>query len=55
MDILKMPHETPSLKIALAAVVLVTFLFIFALYSSKNNQITGATTGMEKVKNKWIQ
>ena len=55
MDILKMPHETPSLKIALIVVVLITSLVIFGLYSSKNNQITGATTGMEKVKNKWIQ
>jgi len=38
-----MPHETPSLKIALAAVVLVTFLF--AIYSG--NKITGAAIEME--------
>jgi len=44
-----MNHETPSLKIALVAVVLITSLFVFALYSSKDNQITGATTGMDVV------
>ena len=44
-----MKQEKPSLKIALVAVVLITFLFIFALYSSKNNQITGAAVGMEGI------
>ena len=41
-----MPHETPSLKIALIVVVLITSLVIFGLYSSKDNQITGSTVGM---------
>jgi len=44
-----MKNETPSLKIAVVAVVLVTSLFVFALYSSKNNNITGSTVGMEGI------